>query len=91
MTDLQHMSRILYHHEWVRVEDWAQNFEQLADLSDEEIVQLESSGAQEKAAPAMLWQSHRTGARLATAFVMRTRRRVATWCGGLRLSVRRAC
>lgn len=41
MADLQQMSKILYHHDWVNVEDWARNIAQLADLSDDEIHQLE--------------------------------------------------
>lgn len=45
MTDLQQMSRILYHHNWLRVEDWARNIERLADLSDEEIGQLPGCAA----------------------------------------------
>lgn len=45
MADLHQMSRILYHHNWLRVEDWARNIEQLADLTDEEIGQLEGSAA----------------------------------------------
>jgi hypothetical protein len=40
MTDLQQMSRILYHHNWLRVEDWALNIERLGDLTDAEIGQL---------------------------------------------------
>lgn len=40
MTDLQQMSRILYQHDWVNVEDWAANVARLADLDDHEITQL---------------------------------------------------
>jgi hypothetical protein len=41
MADLQHMSRVLYHHDWADVEDWARNIAELADLSDEDIKKLE--------------------------------------------------
>ncbi|QLH39734.1 MAG: hypothetical protein HWD60_13310 [Defluviicoccus sp.] len=41
MADLQQMSKVLYHHSWVNVEDWAQSIADLADLSDDEIHQLE--------------------------------------------------
>jgi hypothetical protein len=94
MADLQQMSRILYRHDWVSVEDWARNIEQLADLTDEEIVQLESCGAHEGAGEAAalisLSQSHGTGSPAHTSLVMRTLHRVATFCGGFRFSVRRA-
>lgn len=51
MADLQQMGRILYHHNWVRVEDWASNLQQLADLTDEQIVQLESFWRKEGSRP----------------------------------------
>lgn len=41
MADLQEMSRVLYHHQWADVEDWARNLAELADLSDDEIGQLQ--------------------------------------------------
>jgi hypothetical protein len=41
MADLRQMSRILYHHDWVDVEDWAHSINRLADLTDDEICQLE--------------------------------------------------
>ena len=69
MADLHQMSRILYHHNWLRVEDWAQNIEQLADLTDEEIRQLEGS-----AAAAHIPRLHGRGrARTTTSLVARTR------------------
>jgi hypothetical protein len=41
MTDLHRMSRVLYHHNWLNVEDWAQNIAELADLTDDQIVELQ--------------------------------------------------
>ena len=92
MADLQQMSRILYHHDWANVEDWARNIAQLADLSDEEIGQLQcrcvdhmSAGfgsRHESAAPDVEMQG---------SLIMRACRRVATLCDGLRLGLRRAC
>lgn len=41
MADMQQMSRVLYHHDWTNVEDWARNINQLADLNDDEIGQLQ--------------------------------------------------
>ena len=54
MADLQRMSRILYHHDWVRVEDWARNVEQLADLNDEQIRRLEVAVPKERQFPQLL-------------------------------------
>ena len=68
MADLHQMSRILYHHNWLRVEDWARNIEQLADLTDEEIGQLEGS-----AATAPIPRLHGRGRRTTASLVARTR------------------
>ena len=38
---LKDMSRVLYRHQWDRIEDWVQSIDELADLSDHEIVDLE--------------------------------------------------
>jgi hypothetical protein len=92
MADLQQMSRILYHHDWANVEDWARNIAQLADLSDEEIVQLPCrSGEHVSARPMTRHRSATAEAERHSSIIMRTRQRVATFCGGLRLGLRRAC
>jgi hypothetical protein len=92
MADLQQMSRILYHHDWANVEDWARNIAQLADLSDEEIVQLPCRCGED--VPARRMTRHRsatTDAEMHRSIIVRTRQRVATFCDGLRLGLRRAC
>jgi hypothetical protein len=92
MADLQQMSRILYHHDWANVEDWARNFAQLADLTDEEIVQLEYRCCDH--VPAGHGTRHQSAApdpEIHKSLIMRTRLRVATFCDGLRLGLRRAC
>jgi hypothetical protein len=91
MADLQQMSRILYHHDWVNVEDWACNVAQLADLSDEEIRQLEAprnvDGSDGKL---MARENLLSGSAMRGSLIARTRERVAVFCGGLRLGLRRA-
>lgn len=90
MADLQQMSRILYHHDWVNIEDWACNVAQLADLTDEEIGQLQSPcgvdgpnrGSRHWSLLARSWAGG--------ALLVRTRQRFATFCGGLRFRARRA-
>lgn len=92
MADLQQMSRILYHHDWANVEDWARNIAQLADLSDEEIVQLPCRfGEHVSAGPATRHRSAAAHAEMHRSIIVRTRQRVATFCDGLRLGLRRAC
>jgi hypothetical protein len=88
MADLQQMSRVLYHHDWCDVHDWARNIDQLADLNDEEIAQLprccradEDEAVRRPALPATIRKS----------IVERTRQGFAALCDGLRLSFRRAC
>jgi hypothetical protein len=88
MTDLQRMSRILYHHDWVRVEDWARNIEQLADLSDEQIRQLESCCPKATAVPAATHDDDYSLA--AYTLARRTWRKIAVFCDAFRLGVRRA-
>jgi hypothetical protein len=88
MADLQRMSRVLYHHDWVRVEDWARNIEQLADLNDEQIRQLESCCPEGTAVPAA---THNGDDSLAAyTLPMRTWRRIAVFCDAFLLNVRRA-
>jgi hypothetical protein len=92
MTDLQKMSRVLYHHDWVNVEDWARNITQLADLTDEEIVQLEYCCSDHMPARHGIQQQRAVpGGEMHRSLIMRTRQRVATFCDGLRLGPRRAC
>lgn len=50
MPDLQQMSRLLYCHNWDRVEHWAAAVHQLADLSDGDITKLPALGGGEFAA-----------------------------------------
>lgn len=88
MADLQKMSRILYHHDWVRVEDWARNVEQLADLDDEQIKQLESCCPSGTASPATT--QNRDDSLTLFMIVMRTWRRVAVFCDAFLFSARRA-
>jgi hypothetical protein len=44
MSNLQEMTRVLYRHDWTSVDQWANNLDQLADLSDPEIDELERLG-----------------------------------------------
>lgn|SRR5512147_1839406 len=92
MADLQQMSRILYHHDWADVEDWARNIAQLADLSDEEIGQLQCRCVDHMSAGlGTRHQSAAPDAEMQRSLIMRTRQRVAMLCDGLRLGLRRAC
>ena len=87
MTDLKEMSRVLYHHDWADVHDWARNIEQLADLSDDQIGQLPRCELRTGKADG----SARTfGGRpeVRRSFAARTRDTLASLCGTLR--VRRA-
>ncbi len=45
MADLPEMSRVLYCHDWQRIEHWASALDELADLSDGEILELQRLGA----------------------------------------------
>ena len=40
MANLEEMSRVLYSHDWARVQDWVTALDQLATLSDHEIAAL---------------------------------------------------
>ena len=44
MPNLDEMSRVLYRHHWESVEDWAENVNRLADLTDPEINELTRLG-----------------------------------------------
>ncbi len=41
MFRMEEMSRVLYRHEWTRREDWARALHDLAELSDDQIAELE--------------------------------------------------
>lgn len=41
MSEMQELSRILYRHDWPSVERWADCLTRLAELSDDEICELE--------------------------------------------------
>jgi hypothetical protein len=40
MANLEEMSRVLYSHDWARVQDWVTALDQLATLTDDEIATL---------------------------------------------------
>jgi hypothetical protein len=40
MANLEEMSRVLYSHEWARVQDWVTALDQLTTLTDDEIAAL---------------------------------------------------
>lgn len=44
MSDLQEMTRVLCGHHWTSARQWATNLDQLADLSDDEIDELNRLG-----------------------------------------------
>lgn len=87
MADLQQMSRVLYHHDWTNVEDWARNIDQLADLNDDEIGQLQhSEGLCCASAVAAASENCRP-----VSLLERTRLGLVSLCGSLRYGVRRTC
>lgn len=47
MFNLQQLSRLLYSHNWDQIEHWATAIDQLADLTDIEIIALQRIGAGE--------------------------------------------
>lgn len=51
MANLERMSQVLYHHDWVRIEDWAQTVAELADLNDDQIAELPHRGCVRAGAP----------------------------------------
>ena len=89
MANLQHMSRVLYHHCWNDVDDWARNIDQLADLSDEEIGQLECCGADSTRCRAEQGRTAESGER--PSLIERTRQSFAGLCDALRFGLRRTC
>jgi hypothetical protein len=48
MSNLHEMSRLLYCHDWDRIEHWATAIGQLADLTDGEISELQRLGMSRK-------------------------------------------
>ena len=44
MSDLQEISRVVYRHDWTSVDQWASTLDLLADLTDEQIGELERLG-----------------------------------------------
>jgi hypothetical protein len=89
MADLQHMSRVLYHHDWTDLEDWVRNVDQLADLSDDEIAQLECCTQMNVVAATRCCA--RDPAPVRRSLVERTRHGITTLCDSLRFSRRRPC
>jgi hypothetical protein len=41
MSDLEQLNRILYQHKWRTLQDWVTTLDELADLSDEEIEEIQ--------------------------------------------------
>jgi hypothetical protein len=41
MSDLEHLNRILYQHKWDSLQDWVTTLDELADLSDDEIEDMQ--------------------------------------------------
>lgn len=90
MADLQHMSRVLYHHDWADVQDWARNVDQLADLSDDEIGKLPDTGNEAR--------GYSVDGSLAVAesdeqlsLLERTKQSLIGFCETLRYGFRRTC
>jgi hypothetical protein len=46
MPNVQEMVRVLYRHDWTSVEEWARQFNQLANLTDNEVSELVSEASQ---------------------------------------------
>jgi hypothetical protein len=44
MSDLQEISRVVYRHDWTSIDQWVTTLDQLADLTDAEIVELAHIG-----------------------------------------------
>lgn len=49
MANLKEMSRVLYSHDWARVQDWVTALDQLATLNDDEIAALVHQAARQPA------------------------------------------
>jgi len=98
MANLQQMSRVLYHHCWTDIGDWARNIDQLADLSDDEIGQLECCGAEPDRCPAEHGPAAKSAERPTLiesaerpTLIERTRQSFAGLCDALRFGLRRTC
>ncbi len=52
MSEMQELSRILYRHDWPSVERWVDCLSRLAELSDDEICELERLATAEARAAA---------------------------------------
>lgn len=89
MADLQHMSRVLYHHCWTSVDDWARTVDQLADLTDAEIGQLQYERCDETACSC---PASATPAPMGTrpSLMERTRQSFSGLCDAL-FGLRRTC
>lgn len=47
MPNVQEMVRVLYRHDWTSVEEWASQFNQLANMTDNEVSKLVSEAGQQ--------------------------------------------
>jgi hypothetical protein len=48
---MKSMSRVLYAHDWRQLDEWVASVDALADLSDDEIVELERMAALQEEPP----------------------------------------
>jgi Tfp pilus assembly protein PilN len=55
MANLEEMSRVLYSHDWARVQDWVTALDQLATLTDDEIAALVRQAARPPASSVLQW------------------------------------
>jgi hypothetical protein len=46
MPNLSEMVRVLYRHDWATIDQWASQFNQLADLTEIEVVELVREASQ---------------------------------------------
>ena len=70
MSNLHEMSRLLYCHDWDRIEHWATAIGQLADLTDGEINELQRLGIGRKSGT--FGSRRRSGLRSALRVVSQT-------------------
>ena len=68
MSDLQEISRVVCRHDWTSVDQWASTLDQLADLTDDQIAELERLGKHDAPSsrnigdrPAAGWQASAGG------------------------------
>ena len=87
MANLQQMSRVLYHHDWTNVEDWARNIDQLADLNDDEIGQLQH--CEGLCCTSVVTDAGESQHRV--SLLERTKLGLISLCVSLRYGVRRTC